>query len=277
MFRSDNHNAPSGKNRAESASENPVMNFAENCAVFHNGDWFEVYYVGANLTIDAIVTNTSDLESALADANVKVIYLKSGEYGTIKAKSNKTIIGSTAADVECVALNGADNVTLINIEFDAADAKIAYDGKGNGKQYANILSGDANKNASGSENLVIDGCKFTGTFADGGVAIAFTDQGRTSGQSGNITIKNCTFETKNGYYDIYCHYSGKGEFVIENNVFNSEILGLPIYLGRYQSSTPVVVKGNTFARCATFGDAAYIQDHSNYGVSFDASNNTFAN
>ncbi len=265
-------------NPMDNAAENPKVSFcADGCSVYKKGAYYEVYNVGANVTIDAVVTDTTELESALADANVKVIYLKSGIYGTIKAKSNKTIIGSTAADVECVALNGADNVTLINIEFDAADAKLAYNGKGKGTQPANIISGDINKNASGSRNLVIDGCKFTGTFADGGVAIAFTDQSRTSGQSGNITIKNCTFETKNGYCDIYCYYSGYGEFVIENNVFNSELLDKPIYLGRYQSSTPVVVKGNTFARCATFNEAAYIQDHSNYGVSFDASNNTFAN
>ena len=265
-------------NPMDNAAENPKVSFcADGCAVVADGEYWEVYNVGANVKIDAIVTDTSALENALADANVKVVYLKSGNYGTIKAKSGKTIIGSTAADVECVALNGADDVTLINIEFDAADAKLAYNGKGGGTQPANIISGDANKNASGSRNLVIDGCKFTGTFADGGVAIAFTDQSRGSGQSGNITIKNCTFETKNGYCDVYCYYSGYGEFVIENNVFNSELLDKPIYLGRYQSGTPVVVKGNTFARCATFADAAYIQDHSNYGVSFDASNNTFAN
>ncbi len=225
----------------------------------------------------AIVNNAEELATAVA--NNDILYLAAGNYGTIVAKAGKTYIAATAdAKVDAVNLNGADNVTLRNITFDAATAKVACDGKGNGKHYANILSGDASKNASGSENLVIDGCTFTGTFANGGAAIAFTDQNRDSGQSGNITIKNCTFATEGGYYDIYAYYSGKGHMNIENNTFKSNVLGLPIYLGRYQSSTPVVVKGNAFENVATFADAAYIQAHSDsYTVSFNESGNTFAN
>lgn len=197
----------------------------------------------------------------------------------IKSSEGTVIESKGGAVVDCINLNGSDNVTLKNIAFDAAGAQGAYDGKGNRKQYANVISGGAAKNGRGTRGLEIVGCSFTGKFANGGVAIAFTDQSRTSGQSGNITIKDCTFATEGGYYDIYCFYSGFGELNIEGNTFNSDIhiQGLPIYLGRYQSSTPVVVKGNAFNKCADFAAAAYIQAHSSsYTVSFDESGNTFA-
>ena len=157
-------------------------------------------------------------------------------------------------------------------------AKMAYDGKGNQRYYASIMSGGANKNGKGTNGLVIDGCTFTGHFDNGGTTIAFNDQGRGTGQSGNITIKNCTFETTGCYVDIYTYYSGKGEFNIENNIFKSETLDKAIYLGRYQSSTPVVVKGNRFEKYADFASATLIQAHSaTYSPSFDESDNTFAN
>ena len=173
-------------------------------------------------------------------------------------------------------------MTIRCIKFDAATAKMSYDGSGKAKQYANIISGDKNKNVSGSVNLVIDGCVFEGTFANGGAAIAFTDQNRASGGCGNVTIKNCTFNTTGGYYDIYGHYTGNGlngygDFVIEGNTFSTSFTqGRPIYLGRYASSTPVVVKDNTFETVTSIGVAISVQDHSNYGVSVNASNNTFA-
>ena len=232
----------------------------------------------------AMVTTAADLNAALANADIKTIELGAGEFGTIVAKSNKTIIGSANAKVDCVNLNGADNVTLKNIKFDAATAKLGYDGGGKAKQYANIISGDnVNKPTKGALNIVVDGCTFAGTFAKGGAAIAFTDQTRSGGGSGNVTIKNCTFDTEGAYYDIYGHYTGNGsngygDFVIENNTFKTSFTqGGPIYLGRYASSTPVVVKDNTFETVSSLDEAMYVQDHSNYGVSINASNNTFGN
>ena len=227
-----------------------------------------------------VVKNVEELTAALNDANVENIVLNEGVYGVIVAKSNKTIIAAEGAKVDAVNLNGAANVTLKNIVFDAATAVVAVDGKGNGKQYANIATGVNGANANkGARNLVIDGCTFTGTFANGGASIAFTDQNRGSGQSGDITIKNCVFNTENAYYSIYAHYSGYGSFVIENNTFNTEFAqGGTIYLGRYQSSTPVVVKGNAFNKDASLDEAMYIQAHSSaYNVSIAAENNTFAN
>ncbi|MBO7313399.1 MAG: hypothetical protein J6U48_04135, partial [Alistipes sp.] len=141
---------------------------------------------------------------------------------------------------------------------------------------------DTNKPNKGAHNLVIDGCTFTGAFANPGAAIAFTDQKRGEGGSGNITIKNCVFDNTNANYIIYGHYTGDslnghGNFVIENNVFKTTCYAGPIYLGRYASNVPVVLKDNTFESVTSLAAAIYIQDHSSYGVSYDASGNTFAN
>ena len=230
-------------------------------------------YVKVEGTNTALITTVEELNAAEND----VLVLGAGNFGTIALKSDKTYIGTEGTIVDAINLNGAQNVTIKNLAFDAAKAGISYDGKGNVKQNAIIFSPDKNTK-KGSRNLVIDNCTFAGTFANGGVAIAFTDQGRGSGQSGDITIKNCKFETEGAYYHIYGHYSGYGAFNIENNTFKTAPQGIAIYLGRYQSSTPVVVKDNAFEAVASFEDAAYLQAHSSsYAVSFDASNNTFAN
>ena len=237
---------------------------------------------GASVRIEGstVVKTADELNAALADSKVKTIVLGAGNYGTIVAKSNKTIIGTADARVDCVNLNGADNLTLKNIAFDAARAKLGCDGKGGEKFYANITTGEKSgvNNPKGARNLVIDGCTFTGIFAEGGLPIAFTDQNRGSGQSGDITIKNCTFDVVGAYCDIYTFYSGYGKIVVENNTFKSSTVSESLYLGRYQSSTPVVVKGNRFETKASIEKAVYIQAHSAaYNVSLDAYNNTFAN
>lgn len=117
---------------------------------------------------------------------------------------------------------------------------------------------------------VIDGCTFVGAFTDGGGSIAFTDQGRPSGGSGDITIKNCVFEQTGGYFFIYAYYAGNNGYMnIENNEFKTKCYN-PIYLGQYQSGVPVVVKENHFAEFSNFSQALYLQDHGSYGVSYDA-------
>ena len=275
-------------NPADNAAENPGTNFcAEGYAAFDKQDgWFEVFYTGGESTINAVVNNATDLNTAMAQGGV--IILAEGEFGTIVAKSNVTLVGTENAKVNAVNLNGADYVTLKNINFDAANAVPCVDGQGTYKVYANIMTGvwQEAQSKKGAHNLVIDGCAFVGSFKTGkpGSAIALTDYYRTSGLSGNVTIKNCVFETSTdfGGYDIYGHYTGDstnghGNFVIENNTFSStRPNGMPVYLGRYASNIPVVVKGNAFNTVSSLDDAVYVQDHSNYGVSIDASNNTFA-
>ena len=265
-------------NPGDNYAENPQESFlAEEYGVYEKDGWYEVMYTAGVKEIDAVVNNSGELSEAI-DNGKKAIVLAAGEYGTIVAKNGRTYIGSEGAKVDCVNLNGADNVTIKNITFDAATAVMGYDGSGKAKQYANIITGDKTSNPNnGTRGLVVDHCVFEGTFANGGAAIAFTDQGRGSGQSGDITISECIFRAENAYYEIYAHYSGYGDFNIEHNSFNTiHTKGMPIYLGRYQSSKPVVVKKNAFETVSSINDAIYVQDHSNYGVSVYASDNTFA-
>ena len=229
-----------------------------------------------------LVKNADELAAAIAEGATEVTL--AGAFDSIVTKSGVSYYGTAYATVGYVKLNGAENVTLKNINFDAANAVMSYDGSGKEKTRANILNDDnGGKNTPnrGASNIVIDGCTFTGKFANGGASIAFTDQSRSGGFTGNVTIKNCTFATEGGYYDIYGHYcgnggNGKGDFIIENNTFKTKFpQGLPVYLGRYASSTPVVVKGNVFETVGSLDAAVYVQDHSNYGVSVNAENNTF--
>ena len=206
------------------------------------------------------------------------IELSAGYYDEIVVPKNGIkLFSQEGAEIGFLNVNGKSDITIEGLIFEAAEAQLTYDKNGNAKQYASIVAATGKNTNVGARNLVIDGCTFTGTFAKGGAAIAFIDQARSTGSSGNITITNCTFDTKGSYYDIYCHYSGYGSFVIEGNTFSSErTAGGPIYLGRYQSSTPVVVKGNTFNATASAEDSFYIQAHSSsYTVSFDAQNNVF--
>ncbi len=240
-------------------------------AVEENG----VYTVGL-----AIVATTDALQAAINEGQSPIYLAANTTFeGTVVMKSNITIEGLEGSTMHCVNLFGADNVTLKNITFDVTNAKMGYDDEGVAKMPASIITGDNNNSANkGAHNLIIDGCTFTGT-SNNGATIAFTDFHRTEGYSGNITIKNCTFKATGVGGDIYAHYTGDsanghGNFVIENNTF--ETSGF-IYLGRYASNIPVVLKNNTFKVATNLDDAIYVQDHSNYGVSVDASNNTFAN
>jgi hypothetical protein len=234
------------------------------------------YYASS---VEAFVTDAATFQAAL-DANEAKIVLMPGIYeGTFAMKSNVTVEGSDASVVDCINLNGSDNVTLKNIKFDAAGATLAYNGSGKKVQPANIITGDKdNSPAKGAHNVLIIGCKFTGAYVDGGGAVSFTDQKRGSGGSGNITIKECEFNTTGGYFDIYAYYSGdNGYFNIEGNILESDVYN-PVYLGQYQSSVPVVVKNNKFNKSNNLNEAVYLQPHDSgkYTVSIDASGNTFA-
>jgi hypothetical protein len=242
-------------------------------------------YVSEGVWKDAngnyVVSSADGLTVALADNNVKNIILGEGEFGTIVAKSNKTITGTEKAKVNAVNLNGAENLTLKNIKFDAATAVMAYGGNNAQRYLATIFSRDASNATTvhGAKNLLIEGCKFTGTFpGDGGVVTCFADQTKTG--SHNVTIKDCTFDVQNCGYAIYGYYFGSnlGNFVIEVNTFKSATIANTIYMGKYASSNTVVVKNNTFEAVDTWNMAYYLQKHSDtYIMSTEAENNTGAN
>lgn len=239
-----------------------------------------------NVTITnlEVVTTAEEFQAAL-DAGEFNIVLMPGTYeGTFTLKAPATIVGKGEAIVHCLNLNGQEGVTLKNITFDAAGAQSSIDRYKGGtvRSPANIISGNSDNNPNvGARNLVIDGCTFTGTFANRGAAIAFTDRSRPTGGSGNVTIKGCTFDTKGGNYDVYGYYtSAPGlTFTIENNVFKStyaEEGGWPVYLGRLKSSAPIVVKGNAFENVQTIEEAVTIRGDG-YTPTLDHSDNTFAN
>ena len=240
--------------------------------------------VGCTITIDGEsiekgVLAFPDTVQGLIDAGNSVIYLASGKYDdAILAKSGLTIIGTPGAVVDVINLNGANGVTIKNVEFDAAGAEAAYDSHSGGtrRSYANIMGASKNGNV-GARNIVIDGCTFTGKFENAGAAIAFADRSRKTGGSGNVTIKNCTFDTENANYDVYGYYTGPPgyTFTFENNTFSSECRGQSIYLGRLKTSEAIIVKGNTFVKAS---DASiYVAGDTGYTPTVDATNNTFAN
>ena len=238
---------------------------------------FNVFPAVANQPM--IASNLAQLNALLANASVTNIVLGADidANATIVMKSNKTIDGNGYL-LGSINLNGAENVTLKNITFDAANAKMSYGGDKKERYLATIYSRDASNcsTVNGAKNLVIEGCTFTGTFpGDGGVVTSFADQTKTG--SHNVTIKGCTFDVQNCGYAIYGYYTGDnaGNFVIEGNTFKTSTYANTIYLGRYMSSKPVVVKDNAFA--VAENKAYYVQDHSNYGVSVNATNNTFNN
>ena len=245
------------------------------------GDTVLCGYVGTIGNWTAALTATPEnvqtvITNVLEGAAVR---LSAGKYGKITAKSNITILGVPGAVVDCVNLNGAANVNLLNIEFDAAGAQAAYYKYNNDsvQTYANIVSGSKTSTV-GARNIVIDGCTFEGKFTNGGAAIAFTDRARPTGGSGDVTIKNCTFNTENAYYDVYGYYTGSSNmtFNIENNTFASDCLGPPIYLGRLATSEAIVVKGNSFKTTDSLENSVAIQAHSTtYTPTLDAVDNTF--
>ena len=234
-------------------------------------------FVEEDNTVNHIAATLDQLNALLNDANVEEIALVADIEENIVMKSNKTIVGNGYL-LGSINLNGAEDVILKNIKFDAANAVMSYGGDNKERYLATIYSRDASNSSTvnGAKNLVIESCTFTGTFpGDGGVVTSFADQKHTA--SHNVTIKGCTFDVQNCGYAIYGFYTGDnaGNFVIEGNTFKSATLANTIYLGRYMSSEPVVVKDNAFAVAENM--AYYVQDHSNYGVSVNATNNTFNN
>lgn len=244
--------------------------------VLHNG----VYRV----VEENVYLNVEDLQAAINSATSAATFNMGADMtGDLVMRSNITLEGNGFTLNGAINLNGANNVTLKNIAFDAAGAKLGTNGKGKNTQYANIITGNATNNPTkGAFNLVIDGCTFTGTFVKSGAAIAFADHGRSGGYSGNITIKNCSFATKNAYYDVYGYYAGNetngyGKVEILNNTFDSQFAaGGPICFFSFASNTPIVVKGNTFKSIASADDAMYITGQGGWTPSFAESDNTYA-
>ena len=239
---------------------------------------FAVEAIQANGILNDYVT-PSTLADALANAQEgDEIKLAAGYYDEIVIPQNgMKILSEEGAVVGFLNVNGKANVTLQGLTFDAAGAKNVYDGSGTKRAAANIAGSSGKNNNNGAHNLLIDNCKFIGE-SPAAVCIAFTDRGRSTSQSGNVTISNCKFEATNCNYFVYGYYTGVKDqgFTFVNNVFETECNGRPIYLGKYASNTPVVVKGNIFKTTESIESSVSLQAHSSiYTVSIDALENTF--
>ena len=237
----------------------------------------------ANNTFGSLVNyvNPSTIANALENAQEGyVIELAAGYYEEIVVpKKGMKFYTVEGAEVGFLNVNGKADVTIQGLTFDAAGAKGVVDNYKGGtrRTYANIAGAATADAPIGAKNLVIDGCTFTGEFANGGAAIAFADRSRPTGGSGNVTIKNCKFATTGAYYDIYSYYTAyPGEnFVIENNEFASETLGSSIYLGKLKTSEAIIVKGNTFKNADSLANAVSVQGDTGYTPTIDDSNNTY--
>ena len=235
-----------------------------------------------NNLVEAILATPATVQDMINAAQAgETVVLGKGTYkDTIVMKSGITLLGARDAVVYCVNLNGADNVTLKNINFDAAGAKEIYYNASKVQAVANIISSTPSNN-KGASNVVIDGCTFTGEFAPNSapfnVSIAFVDYGRKGGFSDNVTIKNCTFNTTGANFDIYGYYCGNnGQFIIENNTFVSNAKSVSVLLNRLATSNPVIVKGNVFQTKSSLDAAVAVAAHSaSYTISISAADNTF--
>ena len=255
----------------------------ENAAYIQGDTSYAPVLDAANNTFGSLVNyvNPKTIGSTLANAQEGyVIELAAGYYEEIVVpKNGMKFFTVEGAEVGFLNVNGKENVTIQGLTFDAAGAKEVKDSYKNGtlRAYANIAGASDAATNTGAVNLVIDGCTFNGEFVVAGSAIAFADRSRTTGNSGNVTIKNCKFETTNANYDVYGYYTGNPNqgFTFENNEFASECRGDHIYLGRLKTSGVITVKGNSFSNAATIDDALYIQGDTNYAPTLDAANNTF--
>ena len=238
-------------------------------------------WVVVSAEVDVLVSDITALQTAIdaATADTTIAFATDITGNVVLTNGDITIDGRGYKLNGSVNLNGKQNVTLKGITFDAAGAQEAYDAYKGGtlRSYANIIGASKAAN-NGARNIVIDGCKFTGKFENAGAAIAFADRSRSTTMSGNVTVKNCTFNTENANYDVYGYYTGETgmTFTFEGNTFASECRGTSIYLGRLKTSEEIVVNGNAFEAKDSLENAVYVQGDTNYAPALDATGNTFA-
>ncbi len=152
--------------------------------------------------IAVVANDATELEAALAAGESPIILAKNVNYGTITAGELKdiTIVGSENSVMTFTTDENSklENVTLKNVNF-------VYDG-------TNVNSGIVINSEAQIDNLVIDGCTFTGTGAKAGRGIYGHNPNAT------IVVKNCTF--KDLGYPVYA-WGGYESLTIEGCTFNN--------------------------------------------------------
>ena len=191
-------------------------------AIKEGAKWTVVYGTVAN--------NADALNAALTDG-ATVILSKNVNYGAITAGELKdvTILGTEGSVLNFVtdANSKLENVTLKKVNF-------VYDG-------SNVNSGIVINAESQIENLVVEGCSFTGTGEKKGRGIYGQNPTAT------IVLKNCNF--KNLGYPIYTMAGGGYEsLVVEGCTF--ELIKSWAIMPQYNDyAGDLTVTGCTFTNC----------------------------
>ena len=199
----------------------PTAYLAEGYAAVKKGN---LYYVGT------AAANADDLNAALTEG-ATVTLSKNVNYGTITAGELKdvTIIGAEGSVMTFVtdANSKLKNVTLKEVNF-------VYDG-------SNLNSGIVINAEAQIENLVVEGCTFTGTGEKKGRGIY--------GQNPNATIvlKNCNF-SKMGYPIYTMSAGGYKSLVVEGCTF--ELIKSWAIMPQYgEYAGDLTVTNCTFTNC----------------------------
>lgn len=277
----------------------------------YNGAWIK-YDVDVFEVYATVETAQSMVEGAQAG---DVITLLPGEYDVItvkntdgSAKNGITIVGTDGVVVGAIKLNASHNVTVKNVEFDAAKAVA------NGTYYSNITFNNFEfggiKNSA--SDIVIDGCKFNGVAANSSAYIPMYthDQGCKTNTLENLDVINCEFNAdavsfirlyyttmpdsvvtvKGCKFGSFEHYaislssSNAADLVVEGNTFNysDRQLGQFVHSQSPASGAKINVKvtGNTFHSdiAGSASEASFVAFGSKWNTSnltCDFSGNTF--
>ncbi len=190
------------------------------------------YDANALFNNERMATNDAELAQALAESSVDTIYLNGNFGATILplGTDGVTLIGQNNATMQSLNINGAKNVVIDGLTFDAAKAQVTHVNKANGAatDYTASVYEDrtvANNAAMNAcENVTIKNCTFSGTATVDGetgyTAINFNDGGAGT-RSANITVENCRFNCNAVSY-VYIQYVDDDSYVtITKNTFGN--------------------------------------------------------
>ncbi len=206
-------------------------------------------------------TNDAELAAILNGdlTGVDTIYLN-GSFGatTLPVGTNGvSLVGQNGATMASLNINGAKNVVISGLTFDAAKAVRTHVNKVNGAETAYTASvyddrTVANNNAmSASENVTIKNCTFSGTAtadADGGYTAINIDDNGAGTRANGITIEGCTFNCNAFSYVYIQSIHENSAVVIKGNTFGGEGYSTTWTAVAVQqlNSTHVQITNNTF-------------------------------
>ncbi len=193
------------------------------------------YDENALFSNERLAKNDTELAAALAEAGVSTIYLD-GDFGAIKlpeGSNGVNLVATTGTKMESLNINGAKNLVVDGLTFDAAKAVQVYDNKSGSNKPTNYTASiynyrwNGNNFGTAAENVTIKNCTFSGTAVvdsdteKGYTAVNIDDNGAGT-RSANITVEGCTFNCNAVSY-IYIQYvKDSTSVVIKNNNFGGE-------------------------------------------------------